>query len=327
MVVFWLSRHGDGGLNGTKQYPSTTIAQRQAYWQQIEGVFEGKLVDSSHGALNQVTMAEHWSTGAQVVVYASDYKEFTGSSTKAIDAMHIDNQLGGSSITNIPGGITGGIGCFSAGTRVSDKAKNSFYLVSMASSGPQVGEAAEYKYVPGAKQAAVKACAKLFHIPNMTGCPLTLMDVGTLGNYYNQQTLEFVYKQMEADPHGDKYEFPNAIYIDGIDAGGTLRTGPAHICGVGADCSTSLPVPPPSTQHAAEAYAYAATVVGTNLLRLCPNTTLAATHGHGAGVGVSSTCATGKAAINGLRAKHPLALWDDEEHGRVSLPPSSWPKH
>ena len=31
---------------------------------------------------------------------------------------------------------------------------------------------------------------RLFHIPNLTGwCPLTLMDVGTLGNYYNQQVL------------------------------------------------------------------------------------------------------------------------------------------
>ena len=39
--------------------------------------FEGKLVDSSHGALNEVTMAEHWSTGAQVVLYATDYIEFT----------------------------------------------------------------------------------------------------------------------------------------------------------------------------------------------------------------------------------------------------------
>ena len=40
-------------------------------------IFAGKLVDTSHGTLNEVTMAEHWSTGAQVVVYATDYVEFT----------------------------------------------------------------------------------------------------------------------------------------------------------------------------------------------------------------------------------------------------------
>jgi hypothetical protein len=86
VVVFWLSRHGDTSLDGTKQYPATTVAERRAFWSAIEQIFEGKLVDSSHGDLNQVTMAEHWSTGAQVVIYATDYEQFTGNSTKAINA-------------------------------------------------------------------------------------------------------------------------------------------------------------------------------------------------------------------------------------------------
>ena len=72
MVVFWLSRHGDTSLIGTKQYPGTTVAQRRAFWSQIQQVFEGRLVDASHGPLNTVTMAEHWSRGEQVVIYATD---------------------------------------------------------------------------------------------------------------------------------------------------------------------------------------------------------------------------------------------------------------
>jgi hypothetical protein len=239
VIVMWFSRHGDYTLNGTKQYPGTTVAQRRAYWSQIESVFDGKLIDSSHGPLNAVTMGEHWSIGSQVALYATDYVEFTGSSTKAIDAMLIDNQLGGNNVQDIPKGITDGLGTFSAATRASNKAQNRFYLVSMASSGAQVTEAVEIKYVPFAKKEATKACAKLYHIPNMSGwCPLTLMDQGLLANYYNQYTLEAAYQGMKAAANGDgsgsagsKYEFPNAIYIDGIDAAGKLRTGPGQICG------------------------------------------------------------------------------------------------
>eukprot|EP01047_Picozoa_sp_COSAG01_P070619 COSAG01_NODE_10755_length_2086_cov_2.976346_1_plen_387_part_00 len=177
MIVMWFSRHGDVSLNGTKQYPGTTVAQRRAYWQQIESVFDGKLVDTSRGALGEVTMAEHWGAGAQVALYATDWQEFTGSSTHAIDAMYIDNQLGGSSSGDFPRAISAGLGCFSPATRASDKAKNRFYLVSMADGGAQVGEAAEIRYVPFAKAAATKACAKIYSVPNMSGwCPLTLMD-------------------------------------------------------------------------------------------------------------------------------------------------------
>eukprot|EP01051_Picozoa_sp_SAG22_P022626 SAG22_NODE_5492_length_1004_cov_2.271823_2_plen_220_part_00 len=75
-----------------------------------------------------------------------------------------------------------------------DKAADRFYLVSMACSGPggQVSAAAEVKYLPIGKAGAEKSCAKLFHIPNSSYCPLTLMEVGTLNNYYNQQVLETV---------------------------------------------------------------------------------------------------------------------------------------
>ena len=112
--------------------------------------------------------------------------EFSGSSSKAIDAKtQLDNQLGGSSITDIPKGITDAIGCFSAQTRAKDKAANRFYLVSMANSGPggQVSAAAEYKYLPIGRDKDEEDCAKVFGIPNMTKwCPLTLMDVCVRGS-------------------------------------------------------------------------------------------------------------------------------------------------
>ena len=109
----------------------------------------------------------------------------SGNSTKAIDAQtQLDNQLGGSSITNIPKGVSDAIGCFSSTTRAKDKSENRFYLVSMANSGPggQVSAAAEYKYIPVGRDKTQRDCAKVFNIPNMTEwCPFTLMDVGSLG--------------------------------------------------------------------------------------------------------------------------------------------------
>ena len=98
-------------------------------------------------------------------MYVLPDAEFSGSSSKAIDAKtQLDNQLGGSSITNIPKGITDAIGCFSAQTRAKDKAANRFYLVSMANSGPggQVSAAAEYKYLPIGRDKDEEDCAKVF---------------------------------------------------------------------------------------------------------------------------------------------------------------------
>ena len=89
---------------------------------------------------------------------------------------------------------------------------------------------------------------------------------GLLVNYYNQYTLEAAYQGMKMN---GTYEFPNAIYIDGIDEAGLLRTGPGQICGPGADCKTELPMPPASTPRATAAYAYAATVVASNYIKLC----------------------------------------------------------
>ena len=62
----------------------------------------------------------------------------------------------------------------------------------MANSGPggQVSAAAEYKYVPIGRDKDLEKCAKVFSIPNMTKwCPLTLMDVGSLGRFGGVQLL------------------------------------------------------------------------------------------------------------------------------------------
>ena len=104
-----------------------------------------------------------------------------------------------------------------------------------------------------------------------------------------------------------------------IDADGTIRTGPGQICLAGADCRTSLPMPPATAVHAATRYAYAATVVGSNLNRLC------AAGGSAAAEDREAACAACQAAVGALRAKHPLTRWDDASHGRSAVPPQQWP--
>jgi hypothetical protein len=89
----------------------------------------------------------------------------------------------------------------------------------MANSPPvaAVTAAAYIELTPGGTS-QIADCAKSFNIPGMTQwCPARLLDVGQLTAYYHQSTLEAAYKA--------GYDFPNAIYIDAVAAGGLIRTG------------------------------------------------------------------------------------------------------
>ena len=60
----WMRIHGRSSLRGSRgtgTCHSTALAQRRAYWQQIQSVFDGKLVDSGTGRL---TRSRWRSTGA-----------------------------------------------------------------------------------------------------------------------------------------------------------------------------------------------------------------------------------------------------------------------
>merc|ERR1712087_202195 len=75
--------------------------------------------------------------------------------------------------------------------------------------------------------------------------------------YYNQLAIETAYLEGATDKTID---FPNAIYIDGIDAGGRIRTGTERL----NPLFTSEP-----DDHATTGYAYSATIVGATVRRLC----------------------------------------------------------
>jgi len=301
IVVFWCSRHGNTDATGTQQYPSTTPAQRQAFFRDVESTFHGLMFDSSAGSLNETSVSTLLSHGQRVIWYAADYVESTSSSTLALDARLINNQLPGAG----PG--LGSLTAFRTGaaTLAKDKAQNGFFLMSLASSNDidRMKYAAYLTFLPIGKKSNTEKCAKSCGVPGMgEWCPMSLQEYGQLVNYYNQRVLDAMYLEGDRDKAVD---FPNAIYIDGLDNGGLIRTGTDRINPLGGAFGTS------GGNHATIGYAYSATVIGATLRRLCRRST-GSTRG---------ACATLAKIVEASRAEHPLLLWNDTTHGRLA----NWP--
>lgn len=307
IVVLWMSRHGSECDKG--QYPKTSPQEQQKFFHQITKVFEGMLVDSLKGSVNTTTVGTLIARGQRVLLYTSDHASFTGGSPLAVDACFIDNQLGGSDVEH-PDNANRLNGFRSAHKiRSEDKHAGKFFLLSMASSGPaqQIESAAKLKYVPFLdKTKERKKCASAFGALNMTSCqdcwcPETLEDVGLLNNYYNQQTLEIAYQHISN--HDEGWDMPNAIYIDGIDVNGGIRTGPGHIQG---GSSQGLN---PEMQ-----YAYAASLIGSNLFRFCRQSAHSTSQ-------TAEVCKDLMLKVQTLRQAAPFNQWSDPYRGRLT----NWP--
>ena len=87
---------------------------------------------------------------------------------------------------------------FAPSTALRQQAKqdNRFLLMSLSTSvpGAQMTYAALIKYLPVGDLEMGRKCAAAFHVPGMTHCPETLLDIAALENYYKQLSLEDVVK-------------------------------------------------------------------------------------------------------------------------------------
>merc|ERR1711862_465223 len=104
-------------------------------------------------------------------------------------------------------------------------AADRFFLMSLASSDPEaaVESRALLTFLPLiGKSEDIKKCAESYHIAGMANCPMSLQETGQINNYYNQVVLEGVFQEGQTN---DAVDFPNAIYIDGVDIDGQIRTG------------------------------------------------------------------------------------------------------
>ena len=290
LVVMWASRHGTPSLNGTEQFPGTTPHERQAFFDQVAQIFQGLLFNSSQ-KLNETTFASLQQRNQRLLWFATDYEESTRSSDQAVNAMAIDNEL-----MNVHYGVGNMEFLRKAGAKLAETRKeNRFLLMSMAARQPRVAveDAAKITFLPDvfrSHEKYKKECAESAKIPNMTSCPMALMDWSLLMNYYNQRVLDLAYSEGATNLNTD---FPNAIYLDAVDVSGLIRTGTSKIN-------------PLLQEHATDGYAYAATLIAANVRRLCRG---------------RNDCLSLQKSIEDERAQHPLSLWDDPNHGRLM----SWP--
>lgn len=294
IIAMWLSKHGSQCYTGNDQYPNVTIPVKQAYWMEVESIFANLLVDHSRFSVNETSIYQLLQANQRVIIYAADYVEFTNSSPYALDSCkHLNNQLPGS-VDSEPSSYQEQVGLFqnSPTMLAQNKASNTFFLMSMASSSPekQLLYAFLLKFIPLDPNADKTACAALFSLPNMTNwCPSSLLDIAQLAAYYNQLSLQTSYSKM--------YGFPNGIYLDAFTTGGLIRTGTLDLTA----SSSSLQ----DTQTAA--YAYVDTLLAWNVQKACS-------------IVSHSECSSLLAFFNARRAQNPVQRWSDSFGRSATFP-------
>lgn len=310
IVVIWLSYHGNTDATGTDQYPNVKITVKQAFWRQIEALFDGLLFDTTTSSTNTTTIAEMLVRKQRVVVYAADWVEFTNSSTKAINTkVYMEND-----------------GCADTGngTRVYDaqakfagasalkkelKKNNTFYLLSMAAGFPssQITYAALLHYTPLIeKQKHLQLCAVAHDIPGMTDwCPMHLIEESQLTNYYNQIVLDMVIS-------GTGYDLPNGIYLGALDFGGQIRTGSELLWPASPSmAATASTGQPKVTDNNTTGFGYVDTLLLYNVRQACRHVPSPV-----------ADCQKLTAQLEQRRSLAPLTLWNDPAHGRlINWPP------
>uniref|UniRef100_A0A6B2L5C7 Phosphatidylinositol-specific phospholipase C X domain-containing protein n=1 Tax=Arcella intermedia TaxID=1963864 RepID=A0A6B2L5C7_9EUKA len=286
IVTLWLSKHGSPCATGEDQYPGVTVDQKRAFWSQLEQIMSGVLVNAQRFPINETTIGTLVANNNRVVVYASDYILFTGSSPYATDACLIDNTLC-SGVSDEVSGNKCEMQNFENAESIlkKDKAANKFFLMSMASSGTQNQLLYSFlvTYIDIDRQDNILKCAQTFNIPGMDSwCPPHLQDISQLTNYYNQISLEASFT--------NQWGLPNAIYIDAVDSDGAIRTGTQLFKG-----------------NELSRYAYVATLLHRNLRLACTKP--------------DPLCDQLLTAVLKSRASFPYVRWNDTEHGRIG----NWP--
>lgn len=227
IVVIMVSKHGSPCASGNHAYPGISQAEKMKFWSDIEGLFGSLLIDNS-SPVNTTAISEMVENGQRVLMYVSDYTEFTNSSPKAVDGCLVDS--------NSPVNVLDEVSSFNdtmmklknmPETLRSNRKVNKFALLSFAQSQGKavIWDNARLEFDPTVDIMEVRHdCAKQFDIPSFTvspWCPGTLLDVAQLSNYYNQVVINAALE--------NGWGLPNAIYIDAVDVGGTLRTGPRRL--------------------------------------------------------------------------------------------------
>jgi hypothetical protein len=321
IVVMWLSKHGNGSAIGEDQYPKVSIKTKQKFWKNIESIFNGLLLSGNDSSIppiriNETTIEHMVKRNARAIFYVTDYDEMTGSSIQALDGKLIDNNLG-PSIDDENNAVLWEQKMFTRSTlqKFKDKKDQKLFLMSLSTGVPtaQVVAQGEIRFLHHGNEDAntidekilMKKCVESFNIPGNKWCPPNLLAIAQLENYYKQMTLEQVFEYKDLG-----WSFPNAIYINGVDEDGTIRTGTQVMW---ADDSVKTN---DESSHATTKYSYVDTIVAFNLFLACNDDVI-----HDYDTIKGKKCQDLKKVTDARRAVHPVQRWDDN-FGRKS----DWPK-
>lgn len=325
LVVMWVSKHGSECRTGEGQYPNTPIEEKRRFWTKVESLFEGLMLSGSsstfgkgkvYARVNETSVVDLVNRNSRAIFYVSDYEEMTGSSEEVLDGCKIDNLLGPSvDVEEYAMKWEQHVFMSSASQKQSGSKDQKFLLMSLATGVPsaQVEVAADVRFLhrgdqrSAIEQFAIHKCTNAFNIPKFhTWCPPTLLDVAALENYYKQITIDQVLSHRELG-----WAFPNAIYINGVDVGGTIRTGTQVPWRDSARSSNS------TKPHLVTKYGYVDSIVAFNIYLAC-NRSVVRDH---AASPAAQKCAELQTAIELRRKKFPVSLWDDDSFGRRA----DWP--
>lgn len=64
----WLSKHGSACATGDAQFPNISIADKQAYWNQIMKVFEGVVIDTQISLVNETSINTYLQRGQRLLL-------------------------------------------------------------------------------------------------------------------------------------------------------------------------------------------------------------------------------------------------------------------
>jgi hypothetical protein len=316
IVVIWLSRRGSTDDIGDDAYPDVPIEDKQHFWKRYTELFDKVLFDTRQSNYLTTPLDTLIKKNHRLVTFVSDYMNFTNNSHLAYDARGIDNYFHEDGVFDEEITIRRQRHYFQNlnNRRLSGDTKW-FDLMSMNTPCPpwQINAAASRRFSPfdgNLKNGKwFKSCASKTKIPGNLFCPETLLDIAQLTNYYNQITLEEAYLTY-ADEEGNRHLFPNAFYIDGIDFGGTIRTGTQLL--MGTDHKNAL------EEHKFSAYAFTDTVIAYNINTACKKSAMEV------GEEISRTdasCSNLLSFIESRRGAHPFELWNEPYYGRLE----GWP--
>lgn len=92
IIVMGLSRHGGLCYQGEQAYPNTEYIRKQEFWDNFTQMFDGLLFNRTKNNLNETKIEKLITTNQRVIVYASDYANFTNSSPLAQDGCLVINE-------------------------------------------------------------------------------------------------------------------------------------------------------------------------------------------------------------------------------------------